>query len=108
MATHPYYASALQRLRITADANVPTMATSSAWVTHYNPETVKGWTTSETAAVLVHELEHLLRRHSDRCGDRDHKGWNIAADAEINQRIGRSPGWRGLPRNARDAARPCG
>jgi hypothetical protein len=43
--THPYYASALQRLRITADDNVPTMATSSSWVTHYNPATVKGWTT---------------------------------------------------------------
>jgi hypothetical protein len=90
-STHPYYASALGRLRIVADKSVPTMATSADWVTHYNPETVRGWTVAETSAVIVHELEHLLRRHEERCGDRDHKGWNIAGDAEINQRLANLP-----------------
>ena len=92
--THPYYASAIDKLRIVADRNVPTMATSAAWVTHYNPDTLRSWTPSERAAVLVHELEHLLRRHSERCGDRDPKSWNIAGDAEINQRL------PGLPEGA--------
>lgn len=90
-ATHPYYASALGKLRIVADANVPTMATSASWVTHYNPETVAGWTPSERGAVLVHELEHLLRRHHERCGDRDPAGFNVAGDAEINQRLSGLP-----------------
>jgi hypothetical protein len=85
--THPYYATAVTRLRITPDANVPTMATSAEWVTHYNPATVAGWTRDETAAVIVHELEHLLRDHNGRCGDRDHGQWNVTADAEINQRL---------------------
>lgn len=86
-STHPYYWSALDRLRIMADPNVPTMATSKDWVTHYNPATVAGWSTAETAAVLIHELEHLLRRHMDRCADRDPGRFNVAADAEINQRL---------------------
>ena len=89
--THPYYASAVQRLRIVADPNVPTMATSHEWVTHYNPTTVAGWTVAERAAVIVHELEHLLRDHHGRCGDRDPGQFNVASDAEINQRLAELP-----------------
>jgi hypothetical protein len=89
--SHPYYTTALYRLRLVADPSVPTMATSAAWVTHYNPATVAGWTVAEAGAVLVHELEHLLRQHSERCGDRDHGDWNVAADAEINQRLAGLP-----------------
>lgn len=89
--THPYYASAIGRLRIVADKRVPTMATSADWVTHYNPATVASWTVAERAAVLVHELEHLLRDHSGRCGDRDPQAWNVAADAEINERLANLP-----------------
>lgn len=92
--TWPYYLSALTRLRIVPDRNVATMGTSEHWVTHYNPATVAGWTTAETGAVLVHELEHLLRRHHERCGERDPQRWNIAGDAEINQRL------TGLPSGA--------
>ena len=89
--THPYYASAVQRLRIVADPSVPTMATSHEWVTHYNPTTVAGWTVAERAAVIIHELEHLLRDHHGRCGDRDPGQFNVASDAEINQRMADLP-----------------
>jgi len=67
------------------------MATSADWVTHYNPEIVQKWSTAETAAVLIHELEHLLRRHHERCGERDPGRFNIAGDAEINQRLAGLP-----------------
>jgi predicted metal-dependent peptidase len=87
----PYYRVALSRLRLVEDRTIPTMATSKAWVTHYNPDTLAKWTIDETAAVLVHELEHLLRRHSERCKDRDHKRFNVAGDAEINQRLPNLP-----------------
>lgn len=92
--THPYYASAIGRLRIIADPSVPTMATSDQWVTHYNPAILAEWSVSEAGAVLVHELEHLLRDHAGRCEDRDHAAWNIAGDAEINARL------TGLPEGA--------
>lgn len=89
--SHPYYMPAIARLRIVADTNVATMATSAQWVTHYNPTTVAGWTAAERGAVLVHEVEHLLRQHHERCGERDPKNWNIAGDAEINQRLDNLP-----------------
>lgn len=89
--THPYYASAIGRLRIVADDRIPTMATSADWVTHYNPAKVASWTVAERGAVLVHELEHLLRDHNGRCGDRDHAAWNVAGDAEINARLANLP-----------------
>jgi len=88
---HPYYRSAIAGLRITADPNVPTMATSKDWVTHYNPTFLAGLTAEQAGAVLVHEVEHLLRRHFDRCEDRDPGRFNIAGDAEINQRLANLP-----------------
>lgn len=84
---HPYYWHSIDRLTFVPDPAVPTMATSARWVTHYNPATLAGWTVAEAGAVVVHELEHLLRDHAGRCEGRDHGRWNIAADAEINQRL---------------------
>lgn len=88
---HPYYRRAIARLTFVPDPNVPTMATSARWVTHYNPATLAQWTTAEAGAVVVHELEHLLRDHAGRQGDREHGRWNVAADAEINQRLSGLP-----------------
>lgn len=86
--THPYYVSTMtSRLRIVADPRVPTMATSVDWVTHYNPEYAASITDDERGAVLVHELEHLTRRHFERCNGRDPQRFNVAGDAEINQRL---------------------
>ena len=38
----------------------------------------------EMAGVLAHEVNHLLRGHNDRAGDRHHKPWNRACDRPIN------------------------
>lgn len=40
--------------------------------------------------ILKHEMLHILYNHMRRKGDRDHKGFNIAADCAINQLIDRS------------------
>jgi hypothetical protein len=89
--SHPYYRTALGSIRLQPNHAVPTMATSAAWVTHYNPDTLARWTPAEGGAVLVHELEHLLRKHHERCGDRDPGNFNLAGDAEINQRLADLP-----------------
>jgi predicted metal-dependent peptidase len=63
-----------------------TFATSREGVMLWDPERVKEWTTEQLAAVVVHEVSHLLRKHADRC-DRigaQPAGFNIAGDAEIN------------------------
>lgn len=87
----PYYWPALQRLQFNINPNVPTMGTTKGWVTHVNPERLREWTADETAAVIVHELEHLLRRHHERCGERNPGQFNIAGDLEINQRLSGLP-----------------
>ena len=40
--------------------------------------------------ILKHEMLHILYNHMRRKGDRDHQGFNIAADCAINQLIDRS------------------
>jgi hypothetical protein len=89
--SHPYYRTGIDSLRLQEDRAVPTMATSAQWVTHYNPDTLATWTAEQAGAVLVHELEHLLRGHHERCGDRDPGAFNRSGDIEINQRLANLP-----------------
>lgn len=104
--SHPYYAGAIDALRIVRDDRVPTFATSAQWVTHYNPAFAAKCTDAERGAILVHELEHLMRRHHERCGARNPGRWNRAGDAEINQALpglpegGVYPESLGMPRGA--------
>jgi predicted metal-dependent peptidase len=37
-----------------------------------------------TASAIKHEIEHIVRLHPVRCGDRDRKKWNTATDMAIN------------------------
>jgi len=91
----PYYWQGVRALTFRPQPGLGTMATSKRWVTYYDPAVLREWTMDETAAVIIHELEHLLRRHADREPDGcKHDDWNIAADMEINQRL------TGLPAGA--------
>lgn len=42
------------------------------------------WTIDEQVAVLLHEINHLIRNHHGRMAGRDQFIWNLAGDAEIN------------------------
>jgi hypothetical protein len=84
----PYYWVGVQSLTYRPEPGLGTMATSAHWVTYYDPAMLRQWTTRETAAVIVHELEHLLRRHAERAPENcNHQRFNIAGDMEINQRL---------------------
>lgn len=50
----------------------------------YSPEFVEARTLQELFGVVMHELEHLIRLHCVRRGDRHHEIYNIAADMAIN------------------------
>lgn len=93
VADQPYLAAGLHRLVLVESSSVPTMAVSARWRCYYNPATVERWTVPERAAVLVHELWHLLRDHHARAEGckADPQAWNIAADCEINDDL------QGLP-----------
>ena len=63
------------------------MAVDSRWRLYYNDAWVASHTVEENAAVLIHEVSHLLREHDARkqaTAVRDVQLWNTATDCEIN------------------------
>jgi len=65
------------------------MAVDRRWRLYVDPDVLRQWTVQQAGAVLIHEVNHLLRDHAGRAevlgvGDGDAMAWNLAADAEIN------------------------
>lgn len=83
--SHPYLSSALYRVIPVAKEGLGTMGIDKWWRLYFDP--LCTWTPKQVATVLYHEMGHLLRGHSDRQGVRDHMGFNIAGDLEINDDI---------------------
>lgn len=53
----------------------------------YNPDFVKRLTETQLAAILEHEVLHLLNEHFLRQRGREDERWNVACDMAINQYI---------------------
>jgi predicted metal-dependent peptidase len=97
---HPYLAVAAWAVVPVESAAVPTMAVDRHWRLYWNRSFVEAVPVEELAAVLYHELLHLLRAHAERLEQLPypHAAKNIAADLEVNDDI-RLEGWR-LPEGA--------
>lgn len=50
----------------------------------YYPPFVESLDIRELYAVIQHEIEHIVRVHCIRVGDREPEAWNIAADMTVN------------------------
>jgi len=82
-----YFAPALFNLIPVKTDLIASMAVDSRWRLYYNDAWVAAHTVEETAAVLIHEVSHLLRAHDARkraAAVTDEALWNTAADCEIN------------------------
>lgn len=82
-----YFAPALFNLIPVPTELVASMAVDSRWRLYYNEAWMARHTVEENAAVLIHEVSHLLREHEARkqaAAVRDETLWNTAADCEIN------------------------
>ena len=82
-----YFAPALFNLIPVKTDLIASMAVDSRWRLYYNDAWVAAHTVEETAAVLIHEVSHLLRAHDARkraAAVMDEALWNTAADCEIN------------------------
>ena len=82
-----YFAPALFNLIPVETDLIASMAVDAHWRLYYNPAWVVAHTVEENAAVLIHEVGHLLRDHEARkkaAGARDDRRWNTASDCEIN------------------------
>lgn len=68
--------------------DTPTFGVTEDMVLRWHPEALAKWTPEQTAAVLLHEISHVLRDHADRFRSLkapDDQGlWNMAGDFEIN------------------------
>lgn len=85
----PYLAGALFSLIPVRSPELGTFAIDRYGRVYLDPEQFNEWTVQECAAVLIHEVHHLLRRHAERADDLKvpnhlQDQWNIAADLAIN------------------------
>ena len=82
-----YFAPALFNLIPVRTDLVAAMAVDTRWRLYYNEDWVASHSVEENAAVLIHEVSHLLREHDARkhaAAVRHERLWNTAADCEIN------------------------
>lgn len=87
----PYFMHALFAAAPVAAPGLETFAVDGAWRLYMDPDLLVGpgrWDSATVAAVLLHEVGHLLRDHAGRSEalpiPRHHLAWNLAGDAEIN------------------------
>jgi len=82
-----YFAPALFNLIPVKTDQIASMAVDSRWRLYYNDAWVAAHTVEENAAVLIHEVSHLLREHEARkqaAAVNNDTLWNTATDCEIN------------------------
>ena len=98
-----YFAPALFNLVPVRTDLIASMAVDTAWRLYYNDSWLATHTVEENAAVLIHEVGHLLRDHESRkkaAAARNERLWNTAADCEINDDLATE----GLPLAGQPAA----
>jgi predicted metal-dependent peptidase len=82
-----YFAPALFNLIPVKTDLIASMAVDARWRLYYNDAWLAAHSVEENAAVLIHEVSHLLREHDARkqaAAVQDEMLWNTAADCEIN------------------------
>lgn len=82
-----YFAPALFSLVPVKTDMIDSMAVDTRWRLYYNEAWVAAHSVEENAAVLIHEVSHLLRDHEARkraAAVNDEWLWNTATDCEIN------------------------
>lgn len=87
----PYFMHAMFAAAPVAAPGLNTFAVDRSWRLYMDPALLVGaarWDSATVAAVLLHEVGHLLRDHAARAAalptPRHQLAWNLAGDAEIN------------------------
>lgn len=85
----PYLAAAVFALVPVPEPGLGTFGVDRWWRVYVDLDVAREWGVEATAAVLLHEAHHVLRDHHGR-SDRlhvtatQHRRWNLAGDAAIN------------------------
>jgi predicted metal-dependent peptidase len=84
---HPFFASILYKRKLVERKDIPTLAVSDRGTIYYNNDFLEGLTVPQIVWGLCHEVGHVIGQHATRRGSRDHKKWNYAGDAWINDTL---------------------
>ena len=82
-----YFAPAIFNLVPVETTLIASMAVDSRWRLYYNDAWLASHSVEENAALVLHEVNHLLRDHEGRkkaAEIKDARRWNTAGDCEIN------------------------
>ena len=84
----PFYGDIIMNVPFVENKNIETAATNGRSI-EYNPKFFGSLSEGERNFVIMHELFHIILRHSARNTDskRDHKIWNTACDLLVNQML---------------------
>jgi predicted metal-dependent peptidase len=82
----PFFATLAMFARFVPTQEFPTAATDGKDI-FYNAEFIRSLPPKQIDGVMLHEVLHAALLHIPRCGARDQKIWNIAADIVINGMI---------------------
>lgn len=87
VAQHPFFASILMKRKLIVDTTIPTAAVDQRGQIYYNPAFTDKLSVDQLVYLLAHEVGHVIGQHAARRGTRNHKKWNIAGDAWINDML---------------------
>jgi predicted metal-dependent peptidase len=86
----PFWASILLRRKLIRDDSIQTLAVDARANIYYNNDFIESLTVPQIVWGLCHEVGHVIGQHAIRKGARDHKKWNYAGDAWINDTLDES------------------
>ena len=84
---HPFFASILYKRKLVPRKDIPTLAVSDRGTIYYNEEFIESLPVQQIVWGLAHEVGHVINQTAQRRGTRDHKKWNYATDAWINDTL---------------------
>ena len=84
----PFASHAILSMVPTPRPGLGTLAVDQHWRLYYDESALQRMTADQAAGVILHELDHLLKRHHKRAkslvGEGQWEAWNYATDAAIN------------------------
>ena len=84
----PFASHAILSMVPTPRPGIGTLAVDQHWRLYYDEAALQRMSADQAAGVILHELDHLLKRHHKRAkslvGDGQWEAWNYATDAAIN------------------------
>jgi predicted metal-dependent peptidase len=81
----------LTHMRMVVDEHLPTAATDGTYI-YFGKDFLENLNDREMDFVMMHEIMHVVLRHLERTGNRNHYLFNIASDIVINSTILESAG----------------